>query len=187
MHTILWPQTTCSIFHHWYVQPSAWPLGLETTAVWHPVQTHLGQKECSSWHHLLAQDSGPVPNNGNNGIATTDDDVVKNIVEEVHAIKLVPNSVHYNMGKLDLDVLQEGQWWDKFCINKVVAMRTKQDNGFMLDNNSILWKMVRLRYTIEPTIVMPRRLTLLIIVEFHNCKGHQGISQTMNMIRHYFS
>ena len=55
----------------------------------------------------------------------------------------------------------------------------------MLDN-SILWKMVRLRYTIEPTIVVPRKLTSLIIVEFHNDEGHQGISCTVNMIRHGF-
>ena len=55
----------------------------------------------------------------------------------------------------------------------------------MLDSNSILWKMVRLRYTIEPTIIVSRKLTSLIIVEFHNGKGHQGISHTVNMIRHY--
>ena len=56
----------------------------------------------------------------------------------------------------------------------------------MLDENSILQKMVRLRYTIESTIVVPRKLTCLIIVEFHNGKDHQGISCTVNMIRHYF-
>ena len=62
----------------------------------------------------------------------------------------------------------------------------KQDNSFTLDDNSVLWKMVRLRYTIEPTIVVPRMLTSLIIVQFYNGKGHQGISCTVNMIRHYF-
>ena len=46
-----------------------------------------------------------------------------------------------------------------------------QDHSFMLDNNSILWKMVRLRYSIEPAIVMLRKLTFLIIVEFHDGKG----------------
>ena len=57
----------------------------------------------------------------------------------------------------------------------------------MLDNNSILKKVVKLRYTIEPTTVMPRKLTSLhITVEFHNGKDHQGISCTVNMIRHYF-
>ena len=61
----------------------------------------------------------------------------------------------------------------------------KQNHSFTLDNNSILWKMVRLRYTIEPTIVVTRKLTSLIIVKFHNGKGHQGISCTRNMISHY--
>ena len=56
----------------------------------------------------------------------------------------------------------------------------------MLDKNSILWKLVRLNYTVEPTIVLPRKLTSLIIVEFHSGKGHQGISHTVNMIRCYF-
>ena len=43
-----------------------------------------------------------------------------------------------------------------------------------------------IRYTIEPTIVVPRKLICLIIVEFHNGKGHQSISCTVNIIRHYF-
>ena len=123
---------------------------------------------------------------GNDDIATTNNDVIKNIVEEVHAIKLVPISPSYNMGKLNLDVLQWEQWQDTFCINKVRVMRTKQDHSFMQADNSILRKVVRLRYTIEPIIVVPRKLTSLIIVEFHKCKGHQGISCTMNMIICYF-
>ena len=40
--------------------------------------------------------------------------------------------------------------------------------------------------TIEPTTVVPRKLTSLIIVEFHNVKGHQGIGNNVNMVRHYF-
>ena len=46
--------------------------------------------------------------------------------------------------------------------------------------------MVKLKYTIETTIVVPHKLTALIIVEFHDAKGHQGISDTINMMRHYF-
>ena len=71
-------------------------------------------------------------------------------------------------------------------MKKVKILRTKHDNSFLLDENSILQKMVRLRYTIEPTIVLPRKLTSLIIVEFHNGKDNQGISHTVNMIRCYF-
>ena len=90
------------------------------------------------------------------------------------------------MEKLNLDVLREEQQLDTFCMKKVKTLRMKQDDSFILDENGILWKTVRVRYTIEPTIVVPRKLTSLIIVESHNGNGHQGISCTMSMIRHYF-
>ena len=128
---------------------------------------------------------GLYKDNGNDDLATMDNDMVENVIE-VHAIEWVPNSAGYNMEKLNLDVLRKEQWQDTFCIRKVKTLKTKQDNSFMLDENNILWKMVRLRYTIVPTIVVPRRLTSLIIVEFHSGKGHQGISHTVNVIRHYY-
>ena len=65
-------------------------------------------------------------------------------------------------------------------------MKTKSDPNFLLDKHSILRKAVKLKDTIEPTIVVPRKLTSLIIVKFHNVKGHQGISCIVNMMRHYF-
>ena len=52
-------------------------------------------------------------------------------------------------------------------------MKTKQNPNFLLDENCILRKVVKLKYTVEPTIVVPRKLTSLIILEFHNAKGHQ--------------
>ena len=129
---------------------------------------------------------GLYQDNGNDDVATTDDGIVENILEEVHAIEWVPNSAGYNMEKLNLDILREEQQQDTFCFKKVKVLRMKQNNCFVLDDNSILWKMVQLQHTIEVTIVVPRKLTSLIIVEFHNGKGHQGISQTVNMIRCYF-
>ena len=45
--------------------------------------------------------------------------------------------------------------------------KKKPDPNFVLDNNSILRKVVKIKYTIEPTIVIPCKLTSLIIVEFH--------------------
>ena len=56
----------------------------------------------------------------------------------VHAIEWVPNSASYNMEKLNLEVLQEEQWQDTFCIKKVKALKIKQDHSLMLDNNSVL-------------------------------------------------
>ena len=46
-------------------------------------------------------------------------------------------------------------------------------------------KVVKCKYSVELTIVVPRKLTSLIIVEFHNAKGHQGISPMVNMKRCY--
>ena len=62
----------------------------------------------------------------------------------------------------------------------------RPDPSFLLDNNSILRKVVKLKYTVEPTTVSPRKLTSLIIVEFYNAKGHQGISHNVNKMRCYF-
>ena len=51
-----------------------------------------------------------------------------------------------------------------------------------LDDNSILRKVVKLKYIVELTKAVPRKLTSLIILEFHNAKGHQGVSRTVNMM-----
>ena len=87
------------------------------------------------------------------------------------------------MGKLKLDVLREEQWQDTFCMKKAKSVRSKQVDGFVLEKNGILWIFVRLKYTLEPTIFVPRKLTSLIIVEFHNGIGHQGICHTVSMRR----
>ena len=65
-------------------------------------------------------------------------------------------------------------------------MKTKPDPNFILDDHSILNKAVKLKYTVEFTIVVPEILTSLIILEFHDAKGHQGISSIVNMMRCYF-
>ena len=65
-------------------------------------------------------------------------------------------------------------------------MKTKLDPSFLLGKNSTLRKIVKLKYTVEPTVVVPRKLTSLIILEFQNAKSHQGISCTINMMRCYF-
>ena len=121
-------------------------------------------------------------NNGNDNLAKAGNNVVDNIVEEVHAIEWVATSASYKMENLNLEVLREEQ----FCMKTATNVRLKQVDGFVLDEYGILQKMVRLKYTIDPTIVVPRKLTSHIIVEVHNGKGHQGISCTVNMIRYYF-
>ena len=91
---------------------------------------------------------GLYQDNGNDNLAKTDNNVVDNIVEEVHAIEWIPKSATYKREKVTLDVLREEQWQDTLCTKKVRTLRTKGDSSFVLDENGILQKMVRLRYTI---------------------------------------
>ena len=65
-------------------------------------------------------------------------------------------------------------------------MRKKRNPNFLLDHNSIVRKVIKLKYNTEPAIAVPRKLTSIIIIEFHSAKGHQGISRPVNVIRCYF-
>ena len=61
---------------------------------------------------------GLYQDNGNDDIATTDDDMVENVVEEVHAIKWVTNSASYNMVKLNLDILRKSNGKKHFALKR---------------------------------------------------------------------
>ena len=129
---------------------------------------------------------GLYQDNDNEDIPITTEDVIKNIIEEFHIAEVIQRTPSYNIEKLNLDILRKEQQCEQFCKNKVKKMKTKPDPSFLLDKNSILRKIVKLKYTVEPTIVVPWKLTSLIILEFCNAKGHQGISSTVNMMKHYF-
>ena len=126
------------------------------------------------------------PDNDNTDLTKMDDNIIDNIMEEVHAIEWIPISATYKMEKLNLDVLREVQQQDIFCTKKAKSIRSNEVAGFVLDENGILCRFVKFKYTIDSTIVALRKLTSLIIAEFHNATGHQGISCTVGMIRHYF-
>ena len=97
-----------------------------------------------------------------------------------------PQESTYNVGKLNLEVLRKEQQWDQFCKSKVKDMKKKANHNFLLDQNSILRKVTKLMYTKATAIIVPRKLTSLIIIEFHNAKGNQGISRMVKIIRCYF-
>ena len=52
---------------------------------------------------------GLYQDNGNNDVPLTLEDVVKNIMQEVHSMDAVPKTAAYKMGKLNLDVLRKEQ------------------------------------------------------------------------------
>ena len=100
---------------------------------------------------------GLYQDNGNEDIPLTTEDVVKNILEEIHLTDAIQRVTTYSTEKLNLDILRKEQQHDQFCKNKVKEMKTKPDFNFLLDKNSILSKVVKLKYTIEPTMVVPRK------------------------------
>ena len=52
---------------------------------------------------------GLYQNNGNEDIPVTTEDVIKNIIEEVHLTDVIQKTTTYNIEKLNLDVLREEQ------------------------------------------------------------------------------
>ena len=106
---------------------------------------------------------------------------------EIHRIKSTPKIPDYTkIDKLNLDLVRFEQLCNRFCKRKLKEIEMEPDTSFILDENSIFRKAVKLRYSVEPTIVVPRKLTNIIILEFHNGKGHQRISWTVNMMQKYF-
>ena len=110
------------------------------------------------------------------------DNIVQNIVKEINSTDSALKKPTYNVGKLNMEILKKEQQWDKFCKGKVRDLENKPDPTFLLDHNSILRKVTKLKYTMEPAIVVPGQLASIISIEFHNAKGHQSISRMVNMI-----
>ena len=79
-------------------------------------------------------------------VQITTENVIKNIIEEVHSTDVVPRTPAYNIGKLNLEVLRKEQQWDRFCKNKVKEMKKKPDPNFLLYDNNILRKVVKQIY-----------------------------------------
>ena len=96
----------------------------------------------------------------------------ENIIEETQSTDTAPGKPAYNAGKLNFEILRKEQKWDWFFKNKVKDMKKTLEPNILVDSNSFLRKVVKLKYKIEPAIVFPRKLTFIIIAEFSNAKGH---------------
>ena len=186
MHPVLLPQTAGTIFTTGTssLVLDQWVLQLQHFNIWFE---HIsGKKNVVADAISRLRTLGLYQDNGNTDLTKKDDDIVDNIMEEVHAIEWIPNSATYKIEKLNLDVLREAKWQDAFCTKKAKSIRSKEEDGWVLNKNGILLKFIKLKYTIESTIVVLRKLTSLIIIEFHNDKGHQCINCTVNMISAIF-
>ena len=134
-----------------------WELELQQFNIW--FEYISGKRNVVADAISMFRTLGLYHDNGNTDLAKTDDDIVDNVMEEVHAIEWIPNSATYKIEKLNLDVLREAQWKDAFCTKKAKSIRSKEVDGFVLHGNGILHKFVKLKYTTESTTVVVRKLT----------------------------
>ena len=112
---------------------------------------------------------GMYKKNDNVDEPSTIDDVVENLIQEINSADSTPKKPTYNVGQLNLEIQKREKQQDRFCKGKVKDLKIKPDPNFLLNHNCILRKVIKLKYTIEPAIVQ-RKLTSIIIIEFHNAK-----------------
>ena len=72
---------------------------------------------------------------------------------------------------------------DKFCKNKVHKLHASVNDRFYLNTDSILKLKVIINNLEVNTTVIPSALTHTLIHEFHNCRGHQGCTRTLNLLK----
>ena len=77
----------------------------------------------------------------------TVEDVLENIIEEVQNISLKASNPDKTT-QVNFNELCREQKQDQFCKNKVKSINEDKSSDFILDNNGILRKIVRLKYTI---------------------------------------
>ena len=111
----------------------------------------------------------------------TVDDAMENLILEIHLHSSPSINIPFH-----LDSLVAQQKSDRFYKNKVKCLHHQQKLDFELDNKGVLRKLVQLCHTWESTIVIPKSLINNIIYEYHECRGHQGITRTVNMVCRYF-
>ena len=117
----------------WYLTPDHWALELQQLDSWFE---HIsGKKNVVANAISRLRTLGLYQDNGNTDLAKTDNDIIDNLIEEVHAIKWIPNSATYKMEMLNLDVLREAQWQDTFCMKKAKSIRSKEVDGLLPDKN----------------------------------------------------
>ena len=70
---------------------------------------------------------GLYKDNGNKDVPVTTEDVIENIIKEVHITDVIQKTPMYNVEKLNIDILRKEQNHDQFCKNKVKEMKIKPD------------------------------------------------------------
>ena len=104
-------------------------------------------------------------------------------VEQIQHVDSSQSPQLLNMNSTTLCTLQKQ---DRFCKNKVWELHSGIDSSIYLNTDSILkWTVVINNLEVHTTVV-PLALTHTLLHKFHNCRGHQGCTRTVNSLKRKF-
>ena len=106
---------------------------------------------------------------------------MENLIFEIHSHNPCTTNTPTNLYSLI-----KQQKTDAFCRNKVKQLQCHKQTDLKLDDKGVLRKTVCLCHNWTSTVVVPKSIISSIIYEYHKCRGHQGITRTVNMICRYF-
>ena len=105
-------------------------------------------------------------------------------IEEILDIATNPSNFEkvFSMNKVfSIKELLHSQKRDKFCRRLAKSLHKQSD--FRINHEGLLVKQISILRNIYQVYVVPQRLVPRIIRIFHDNRGHQGISRTVNMIK----
>ena len=108
-------------------------------------------------------------------------------IEEVLDIATTPSNFErvFNTGRvITAQELLQSQKQDRFC--RRLAKNQCKDTNFRINHEGLLVKQISVLRNTYQVYVLPQNLVHRIIKIFHNNRGHQGISRTINMMKRRF-
>ena len=73
---------------------------------------------------------------------------------------------------------------DRFC--RKLVRTAGRHSDFMINHEGLLIKQVSILRNTYQVYIVPQSLVQRVIKIFHNNRGHQGISRTINMMKRHF-
>ena len=108
-------------------------------------------------------------------------------IEEILDIAMNPSNFErvFNTGRvISAQELLQSQKQDKFC--RKLAKTLHKDTNFRINHEGLLVKQISMLRNTYQVYVLPQKLVHCIIKIFHDNRGHQGISRTIDMMKRSF-
>ena len=98
-------------------------------------------------------------------------------------IQLLDSATPPQLLNISTTTLRNLKQQDKFYKNRLCVLQTDINDKFYLNNDSILKCKIIVNNLEVDTTVVPAALTLTIMHEFNNCRGHHGCTRTFNLLK----